>query len=336
MNIFLKNLDLKILAILASVMLWIFVVGIQNSVFLLADPLTVKVINLGDNVSIKNNLAQVKVRVKSEQQDINSINANDFEAIVDAKNLAAGEHSLIVSVTNKNPKAMVVAVEPLEIKLSLEGIITKEVDLKTELIGQPDANSTIEEIKLDVSKLKLTGPNSILQKISQAKARIILNGDEKSDMNLLITPEIEDGTNLKLDQIKFDPAQVKAKIKIIVKPPQDIIDAVTNGPTSGSDNNISEQNGSSLPRKSLMADVILDKDSLDLNTKEILPKNILVLVEGPQSILDQLTNKSIRVKLSKARIEKGGIFKIQNEDIVLPNKDLKVISFSPEKIQVKF
>ena len=114
----LKNIQIKLLAVVSALLLWLFVVGVENYVYLMPTDLTVKVINLGPNVSIANELSKVKIRYKSQDNAGANINVNEFELFVDADKLVDGNYNLDVNYISKNPKISVVAVEPAQIVLN--------------------------------------------------------------------------------------------------------------------------------------------------------------------------------------------------------------------------
>ncbi|MCC6643676.1 hypothetical protein IT411_02915, partial [Candidatus Peregrinibacteria bacterium] len=65
MNVF-KNIQIKLLAVVSALLLWLFVVGVENYVYVLPTEVGVKVANLSQNVSVATELSKVKVRYRSQ------------------------------------------------------------------------------------------------------------------------------------------------------------------------------------------------------------------------------------------------------------------------------
>ncbi len=329
MNIF-KNLHLKLLSVFAAVILWLFVVGVENYVHLFPNELQVKVINLGQNVSVANEISPVKVRFKTPNGQLN-VNASDFELFLDAQGLGEGEYSLPVMFTSKNVKVSVVAVEPANLALKLEAITSKEISLKAEMSGSPARDYEIKTFKLDLEKVKLSGAASAISEIQTLPIKISLDGTETADFSRKITLEAPAEWKLAGKTVSFDPAVIQANIEVRKKPESE------SGTTAGT-NSSSQVNTPVLPgneRKTLMVEIVEDSD-LSSVVKELLPKNILVTVEGKPDELNLLDNGSIKLQLRNSEIQ-NGVYNVSTKDLIMPeNNNLEIITYSPEKVLVKF
>jgi len=330
MNI-LKNIQIKLLAVVSALLLWLFVVGVENYVHLMPTDLPVKVINLGPNVSIANELSKVKVRYKAQDNAGANININEFELFVDADKLADGNYNLDVNYISKNPKITVVAVEPAQITINLEAITSKEIHLKSELVGKPSKDYEVKDFKLSQEKIKVSGAASVLSKINDLVININLDGNEKADFSRKIVPEMPANSNLNGKTIIFDPNVIQADIQVrkIEKP----LDSTIITKNSGKDLGVSPTD--ILVRKTLMAQIIKEGESAT-SVKELLPQNILVTVEGFQSDIAGLVSNEVSLKLNIGNVV-NGIYYVDAKDIVLPQgKKLNIVEFSPDKILVKF
>ena len=186
---------------------------------------------------------------------------------------------------------------------------------------------TVKEVKLSSNKVAVTGSASVISKIKKLKANILLNGFESADVQRTITPILEEEIKVSADSIKIEPNQILAKVKIETKKSGD--ENVSSFENTSSNENVTENKA----RKNLMSDVLLPAGQTSI--KEILPKNLLVTVEGDKEVIDKLNNNSIKIKLDVSRI-KGGKFEVKSTDFELPDFDLKVVEFSPKLIDVKF
>lgn len=328
MNIF-KNIQIKILAVISALLLWLFVVGVENFVYLFPTDLPVKVINLGQNVSVASELSNVKVRYKATDNSGANVNSNEFELFVDAQNLAEGNYLLEVNYISKNPKITVVSVEPSKLELNLEAITSKEIKLNTDVTGAPTKGYDLKDVKLSQETIKISGAASVLAKITELPIKITLDGSENADFSRKITPEAPSDWNLSGKTVSFDPPVIQVDIQVRKSSKSDN----TIGSTIPVSNPVVDN--PNLKKKTLMAAIIKDS-SLISSVEELLPENILVTVEGEESEIAKLTNDSIKLNLSPAKISKGS-YTVDSADIEIPvGVNVKIVEFSPAKILVKF
>lgn len=335
MNIF-KNVGIKALAVVSALLLWFFVVGVENYVFLFPDEISVKVENLGQNVSVANALVTAKIRYKNANGATVTPNANDINLYLDATGLGEGDYQLPIRFTSKDPKVNIVAVEPALADLKLEAITSKNIDLKTLIGGSPAKDFEVKTMEVDQTKIKLSGAASAIADIKELNLKITLDGSENADFSRKVTLEAPAEWKLSGKTVSFDPAVVQVDIavrKSLKSTAADVPSLNNNGVTVG--NSSATPVSSGMQRKILMVDVVAEQ-TLKSAVKEFLPANILVTVEGTTETLAQVSNSAIQLIIHSRNVSNGS-YTVNPEDLILPNGlSLKVIELSPAKIAVKF
>ncbi|MCC7432489.1 hypothetical protein IT412_03100, partial [Candidatus Peregrinibacteria bacterium] len=302
MKIF-NNISLKLLSILAALLLWVFVVGVENYVFALPIEQIVRVNNLGQNVSVANELEKVKIKYKASDSSSPAPSAAEFELSVDASDLSEGQHLLPINFLSKNPKVTIVAVEPASLNLVLEANTSKEISLKQEIKGSPDKDYEVKEIKLDTSKVKVLGAASVVGKLNELNLKISLDGSENADFNRKITLEAPMEWNLKGKTISFDPPTVQAEIKIRKKKVEQPADNTSGSETTDS-NTGSTSTDDILARKTVMAQIVLEGENIS-GVKETLPQNLLVTIQADDATAALVNNETIKLILNLNQVVKG-------------------------------
>ncbi len=334
MKIF-RNMSIKALSLISALVLWFFVVGVENYVYLFPQPLAIKVVNLGQNVSVANEISPAQLRYKSTDGAINTLNVNDFDLYIDAKGLGEGEYQLPVHYNSKDSKINIVDVEPPLVALRLEAITSKDISLKTAVSGQPAKGFEVKEVKMDLEKVKLSGASSAITNIKEIGLKISLDGSENADFSRKITLEAPAEWKLAGKTVSFDPPTVQVEIQVrkVPKDTPDIPDLTNNGVTVGNSETIPMEAGSQ--RKTLMVKVV-PEDSLKSAVKELLPANILVTVEGLPADIEKIDKGSLSLVIHSKDIVKGN-YQIKVDDLVKPaNLELKIIELSPANVTVKF
>ena len=69
-KLLIKNWRLKILALVSAVILWLFVIGIENTVSLFPREIEVEILNMNESVGISQSLPGIKVYVNADKEII--------------------------------------------------------------------------------------------------------------------------------------------------------------------------------------------------------------------------------------------------------------------------
>lgn len=219
MKIF-QNLDIKILSVFSAVMLWIFVVGIENSVLILPESLDVHAVNMAKSLSLESPLPQVKLYVRVDQSSLKTVTRNDFDLTVDLSGLPAGDYQLPVIAESKNPQATVLKTDPAQIYVHLAPLAEKEVPVLITYKGSPLAGFTVSEVKSETAVASVSAAQNVLEKIKQVNAEIILTGTENTNLTQTVQLSFTELSDIPKDSIHISPAEISVTAIIIPQPQQ--------------------------------------------------------------------------------------------------------------------
>ncbi|MCA9374411.1 hypothetical protein KC725_04595, partial [Candidatus Peregrinibacteria bacterium] len=92
MKIF-SNIHLKLLALISAIVLWFVVITVENTIYIFPQELEIDVRNLGSNLSLANELPEVKLFLQVSKEELKSLTPDDFNVYIDLGNAQAGEKS---------------------------------------------------------------------------------------------------------------------------------------------------------------------------------------------------------------------------------------------------
>ena len=213
MNSFFKNWELKILALLSAIILWFFVVGIENYSFRFPDQIDVHAINIAQDLSVTNDLGKATLRIRATQDVVKNLTKSDFDVTVDLKNARAGEQDLPLVATTKNDKVTILKVEPATVHVIVEAVAQKEVKIKEVISGTPAKGFSMGQIQFTPAVAILHGGKTLLDKITEIDASIKLTGIESANFNLNVPLTLPSAAFA--EGITFEPLQATAVITII-------------------------------------------------------------------------------------------------------------------------
>lgn len=211
-----RNLHLKLFSLLLAMIFWVFVVSIENTFYQFPGEVAIQVFNQAADLAFASPLGSVKLIIRTTNSvSLRSLSPNDFEAYVDLRNVAAGKRKVPVLVTAKNPAVSVVRIEPSEIEVILSPVREKVISLKTTQRGQPSRGFRVQGIKLSQQTVKISGAESLLKKISNVKAEIMLEGTEDANVSKQITPKIYDASGGELKGLDINPETLEVMLTIV-------------------------------------------------------------------------------------------------------------------------
>lgn len=213
---FFRNLHLKIFALLAAAVFWFVVVSMQNTFYELPEQAAIQVFNIEPDLALPSQLGSVKLTLRAPNQAVfRGISAGDFEPYVDLRNVGAGKRRVSVSVSSKNPQISIAQVVPSEVEIELEPVREKFVSLSAEVMGRPARGYKVQNVVLSKTQVKVKGAQSVLARISGAKAQIFMLGAETENVTKQVQVKIFDSRSVFLEGVEVQDGDIEAVLTIV-------------------------------------------------------------------------------------------------------------------------
>lgn len=222
-NWLLKNIDIKLLSLFLAIILWLYIASGENPIIENFFDASLNMNNLGENLVVKEFPPTVSVGIKGPKDVINSISPHQIIGVMDFSDInEAGIYKLKVEVIAPK-RTEITRIIPSDIKVDLERVLTQIVEVEYSLIGIPEKEySLADEPQLDPSKVKITGAQSILEKIKQIICTIDISGI-KDDLNKKIEVKALDANGDEIKGVRIEPNIVEASISLTRGYPEKIL-----------------------------------------------------------------------------------------------------------------
>ena len=213
-NWFLKNIDIKLLSLFLAIILWLYIAGGENPTVENFIDVSLTQTNLGKGLVIKEFPTNVSVGIKGPKNIINNISSHQINGIVNFSEISKeGLYKLKVEVTPPK-KTQITRIIPSEIKVEVEKVLTKEVEVEYSLIGVPEKGySLTDEPQLNPSKAKIISAQSVLENIKQIIGAIDISGI-KEDLSKKIKVKAVDVNGNEVKEVKIEPDIVEVSISL--------------------------------------------------------------------------------------------------------------------------
>lgn len=168
MKALLKNLPLKVLSLCLACLVWLFVMGEEHSERSYTAPVVINrvpeglvVVNEGDQF--------VEVRVSGPRGILNRLSDDAFITSLDLAPYGRGEVDVPIprEAVKAPPGVTISRIVPATIKVQLDALVDKEIPLHAVTTGGPAHGYEVKAVTLDPPSLLLTGPETLLNKITE-------------------------------------------------------------------------------------------------------------------------------------------------------------------------
>ncbi len=178
--IFRSNKFLMIISLVASIVLWFYVVGVyspQTTLLFKEIPLA---INIADSVPESNNLIIVKnkpivvnVDVEGERSSLAFLQKSDIKIKLNLNSITkAGNYDIPIEVEIPNTDLKAISITPKEVNLDFYNKATNSVEVKVNVNGTVKEGYLVDTPKAYPSSISLIGPEDKIKQIKNVFSQI--------------------------------------------------------------------------------------------------------------------------------------------------------------------
>lgn len=206
------NLLAKILALVVSSVMWIFVMNDQNPIINSTVTVPVRMVNVPENHLVMQEEADVRLKVRASRSLLASYNVDDFDAYVDLSRAVEGEN--VVKITTIVPSGFeLLDMSDETMKVVLDQVVERYVDVEVSTAGTMAPNTVLDEINLEVNKILVGGPRSIVDRVYEVEGSVDVSEKRESfraGVNLLPV----DKSGLEVDGVSIDRNNIQVSVNV--------------------------------------------------------------------------------------------------------------------------
>jgi len=163
---FRQNWGYRLLAVVLSLITWMYVTGEQNPMgeTVLRVPLETQ--NLSEDLVVAESPAGIQVRLEGRKMVVNSLLPREVHAYVDMQHAQTGDNFLPVQV--EVPEGIsIIDIKPAEAKIKVERIEQAQFPVQVSLTGAPASGFRVLEPVIKPSEVVISGPAGVLKGIGR-------------------------------------------------------------------------------------------------------------------------------------------------------------------------
>lgn len=220
-----KNWGLKIASFLCAAGLWLVVTNINDPVvsFRVSDvPVTIRNANLitdkGQVYEILNGSDVIDtVTISAPRSIIDALDKSNVVAVADVNDLTSVDTIPIkLSINKYNDKLDGIKGNIDSVRLSIEEKQTRSLPLRPVTSGQVREGYIVGDVTTDQNLIKISGPKSVVSKISKAQAEVDISGFNNNigtDADIRLYDE--EGKEIKASNIEKSITKVRVTVEIL-------------------------------------------------------------------------------------------------------------------------
>lgn len=209
-----KNFGIKLFCLFAAGLLWIYIAAGQNSVGKFPGSIKIRAINVPSGLVASYDTKTVDIKIMADPSVWRKLSAETFSAYIDLSARSEGTYELDVNVVSSVPGVQIVEKNPEKIFVTLEPVVSKEVNINKKIEGSAGEGLAAGMIELSPSKIEAKGPKSLVDNLTEATVEIKLNG-ETDNFTKTVTVKAFNEKGEEIEGIDFIPGEVKATIPIV-------------------------------------------------------------------------------------------------------------------------
>ena len=283
---FQRNKMQKIVALISSIVLWFFVMDIQNPVISGSYDVPITMANQPYGFKPLFKDQTIKIKLSAPRSYFIDYGANNVRAFANLQNYSAeGEYE--IPIETSFPKGFELeSITPSTIHVQLDPFVEMQMEPKITLSGSPAPNSVVKNQYRSSGSVTLIGSKTSVNRVKSVVGYIGLNGNSETfDINVPMTAIDDDGREVR--SVRVAPSTVTVTVEIeneIVKKtvPVSVDVTVPTGRTI-SELIISPKTVEVIGREEFVNSVTsIDTESLNffLNAKTFVGKLKLLVPEG--------------------------------------------------------
>lgn len=184
-----KDIVIKIVSVLLAILLWLYVLNIDNPYKNKPLTIPIKVENINTlqekGLALKNDnfTRNVEVIIRGREEVLNKISPGDFQAILDfSKVKSVDDKTLKIDFIYDIDDITITVMIPRSVNIELEKIEKKAFPLQVELTGQPKENYKIINMTQVPESVTLEDVESVINQVASVKSFIDISNldDDKT------------------------------------------------------------------------------------------------------------------------------------------------------------
>ena len=212
-NLFRKNLPVKILTLIASIIMWGYVMNEENPSVNGRYTVPVEIVNAPEGYDVNMGVREVTLKVRAPRSLMAAAHESDFKAVIDLSGDTEGEYD--EKIRTVIPQGFeLLGMSDDTVHVTMEALIAHGVPVDIVVNGKAAHGMELGEITPSQQYVNVYGPRHLVDSIVKASGKIKL-ADNNSDftMRVKLTAVTADGENI--NNLAVLPGELDVTVQLV-------------------------------------------------------------------------------------------------------------------------
>ena len=212
-NLFRKTLPVKILALIAAIIMWGYVMNEENPSVNGRYTVPVEIVNAPEGYDVNMGVREVTLKVRAPRSLMAAAHESDFKAVIDLSGDTEGEYD--EKIRTVIPQGFeLLGMSDDTVHVTMEALIAHGVPVDIVVNGKAAQGMELGEIKPAQQYVNVYGPRHLVDSIVKASGKIKL-ADNNSDftMRVKLTAVTADGENI--NNLAVLPGELDVTVQLV-------------------------------------------------------------------------------------------------------------------------
>lgn len=212
-NLFRKNLPVKILALIASIIMWGYVMNEENPSVNGRYTVPVEIVNAPEGYDVNMGVREVTLKVRAPRSLMAAAHESDFKAVIDLSGDTEGEYD--EKIRTVIPQGFeLLGMSDDTVHVTMEALIAHGVPVDIVVNGKAAQGMELGDIKPAQQYVNVYGPRHLVDSIVKASGKIKL-ADNNSDftMRVKLTAVTADGETV--NNLAVLPGELDVTVQLV-------------------------------------------------------------------------------------------------------------------------
>lgn len=225
-NVFKSNTFYAIASVVIAILIWAYVAyEVHPTYEMWVEDIPISCVNVselfdegslaidGENEGLLDGYITADVKVKGKRSVVSSVGKKDIACTLDMITVnKAGSYSLKPDVETQYSGVEIVLSRPGNIKFTVENIEQRDIDIELKTTGTLPQNYTIENFENKTLTVKVTGPDSVIDRINSARIVLDYGALDTTDSEKSLKIEFLDKSGTLIDASQFGKSVEYCKV----------------------------------------------------------------------------------------------------------------------------
>ena len=212
-NLVRRNLPVKILALIAAIIMWGYVMNEENPSVNATYTVPVEIVNAPEGYNVTMDVREVSMKVRAPRALMATAHEYDFKAVIDLSGNTEGDYEAKIKTVIPQGFELLELSDSV-VNVSMESLIAHGVPVEIAVSGKPAQGMDVGSVQPVQQYVNVYGPRHLVESIVKAAGRIKLS-DNTADFTMRVKLTAVDADGNQVTNLSVLPGEMDVTVQLV-------------------------------------------------------------------------------------------------------------------------